>query len=173
MGAAICERFLGSVRGECLDQVLVLSERHLLTLLVEYCRYFNEARPHPKGSVNAFPSLRAPGAAVETLLRGGTPARSGPEWSTMRRTSLVHAKAHLSELVDEAEHKKRAVIILRHGKPAAAIVPVEAVPGLKRAKPRPMNAEESRALLDELAASAPDTSMNIEEALGRNRLDRS
>lgn len=90
----------------------------------------------------------------------------------MRRTSLVHAKAHLSELVDEAEHKKKPVIILRHGKPAAAIVPVDAVPGLKRVKPRPMSAEEARALLDELAASAPETSMSIEEALGRNRLDR-
>jgi transposase InsO family protein len=43
---AICERFLGSVRRECLDHVLVLGERHLLEVLVEYCRYFNESRPH-------------------------------------------------------------------------------------------------------------------------------
>ena len=43
---AICERFLGSVRRECLDHVLVLGEGHLLAVLVEYCRYFNEARPH-------------------------------------------------------------------------------------------------------------------------------
>jgi len=90
----------------------------------------------------------------------------------MRRTSLVRAKAHLSELVDEAEHKKRPVIILRHGKPAAAIVPVDAVPGLKRDVPRALSAEEARALLDDLATSAPETSMTIEEALGRSRLDR-
>jgi prevent-host-death family protein len=45
----------------------------------------------------------------------------------MRRTSLVHAKAHLSELVDQAEHKGKPVLILRHGKPAAAIVPVSMV----------------------------------------------
>jgi len=43
---AICERFLGSVRCECLDHLLVLDERHLLDVLVEYCRYFNESRPH-------------------------------------------------------------------------------------------------------------------------------
>jgi len=91
----------------------------------------------------------------------------------MRRTSLVHAKAHLSELVDEAEHKKKPVIILRHGKPAAAIVPVEAVPGLKHALPRPMTAEEARALMDRLVANAPpEPAMSLAEALGRNRLDR-
>ena len=90
----------------------------------------------------------------------------------MRRTSLVHAKAHLSELVDEAEHKKKPVLILRHGKPAAAIVPIEAVPGLKRTEARPLTAEEARALLDDLAASTPESLMTIEEALGRNRLDR-
>ena len=43
---AVCERFLGSVRRECLDHVLVLGEQHLLEVLVDYSRYFNEARPH-------------------------------------------------------------------------------------------------------------------------------
>ncbi len=43
---AVCERFLGSVRRECLDHVLVLSERHLLRLLREYVSYFNAQRPH-------------------------------------------------------------------------------------------------------------------------------
>jgi prevent-host-death family protein len=90
----------------------------------------------------------------------------------MRRTSLVHAKGHLSELVDEAEHKKKPVIILRHGKPAAAIVPIDAVPGLGRAEPRPMSAEEARAFMDALVASVPPSGMTIEEALGRSRLDR-
>jgi prevent-host-death family protein len=42
----------------------------------------------------------------------------------MKRTSLAAAKARLSALVDEAEHKGRRILILRHGKPSAAIVPV-------------------------------------------------
>jgi transposase InsO family protein len=43
---AICERFLGSARRECLDHVLVLGERHLLRVLRDYVTYFNSARPH-------------------------------------------------------------------------------------------------------------------------------
>jgi putative transposase len=43
---AIIERFLGSVRRECLDHVLVLTEDHLRWVLRAYVRYFNAARPH-------------------------------------------------------------------------------------------------------------------------------
>lgn len=43
---ASCERFLGSVRRECLDHVIVLGERHLQTVLLEYVAYFNASRPH-------------------------------------------------------------------------------------------------------------------------------
>jgi len=41
------ERFLGSVRRECLDQVVVLSERQLRRLLRTYIEtYYNIAQPH-------------------------------------------------------------------------------------------------------------------------------
>ena len=43
---AICERFLESVRRECLDHVLILGERHLRRVLREYVAYFNQERPH-------------------------------------------------------------------------------------------------------------------------------
>jgi putative transposase len=43
---AICERFLGSLRRECLDYILVLSERHLHRVVKEYMAYFNNTRPH-------------------------------------------------------------------------------------------------------------------------------
>ncbi len=42
---ATCERFLGSVRRECLDHLL-LGEAHLRRALREYVAYFNAARPH-------------------------------------------------------------------------------------------------------------------------------
>jgi len=37
---------LGSVRRECLDFFLILSERHLYRLMKQYQAYFNHARPH-------------------------------------------------------------------------------------------------------------------------------
>ncbi len=43
---ATCERFLGSVRRECLDHILILGEAHLRRVLREYVAYFNGARPH-------------------------------------------------------------------------------------------------------------------------------
>jgi putative transposase len=43
---AICERFLGSLRRECLDYVLILSGRHLRQIVKEYKQHFNNARPH-------------------------------------------------------------------------------------------------------------------------------
>jgi len=43
---AICERFLRSVRQECLDHLLILKEKQLQRVLQAYVSYFNQARPH-------------------------------------------------------------------------------------------------------------------------------
>jgi len=43
---AICERFLRSVRQECLDHLLILHEKQLQRALTAYVAYFNQARPH-------------------------------------------------------------------------------------------------------------------------------
>ena len=40
------ERFVRTVRQECLDHLLVISRRHLCSVLEEYVRHYNEARPH-------------------------------------------------------------------------------------------------------------------------------
>ncbi len=44
---SVCERFLGSVRRECLDHMIILGDVHLQHVLAEYSlSYFNTARPH-------------------------------------------------------------------------------------------------------------------------------
>jgi putative transposase len=43
---AICERFLRSVRQECLDHQLIFQEKQLQRVLNAYVVYFNQARPH-------------------------------------------------------------------------------------------------------------------------------
>jgi transposase InsO family protein len=43
---AIAERWVRTVREECLDHLLVVSRRHLESVLDEYVRHYNQARPH-------------------------------------------------------------------------------------------------------------------------------
>jgi putative transposase len=43
---AICERFLRTLRQECLDFVIALSENQVRHLLAEWVRYYNTGRPH-------------------------------------------------------------------------------------------------------------------------------
>ncbi len=42
---AVIERFLGSVRRECLDHILILTEAHLRQVLHAYVTYFNQGPP--------------------------------------------------------------------------------------------------------------------------------
>ena len=78
MVSALCERFLGSLRRECLDHILVLSEEHPRWTVAGYVGYLpNECRPH-QGLAQVIPmevgSRRdAPGngAVVATPILGG------------------------------------------------------------------------------------------------------
>ena len=69
---AACERFLGSVRRECLDHLLVLGEAQLRRILREYAAYFNTARPH-QGLRQRVPAA-AEGGARRTIRPGSVRA---------------------------------------------------------------------------------------------------
>ena len=43
---AIAERWIGTVRRELLDRMLILNRRHRETVLAEYVAHFNDHRPH-------------------------------------------------------------------------------------------------------------------------------
>ena len=43
---AIAERFVGTVRQECLDRMIILSRRHLVAVLHEFVGHYNTRRPH-------------------------------------------------------------------------------------------------------------------------------
>jgi putative transposase len=69
---SVCERFVGSVRRECLDHLVILSERHLHHVLAEYAlSYFNAARPH-QGIGQRIP---VPGERVPVRFAGPLTAR--------------------------------------------------------------------------------------------------
>jgi putative transposase len=70
---AICERYLRSVRQECLDHLLILHERQLQRVLNAYVAYFNQARPH-QGIGQQIPQQRrsvpcAQGAGNKVIAR--------------------------------------------------------------------------------------------------------
>jgi prevent-host-death family protein len=88
----------------------------------------------------------------------------------MRKMSLAQAKARISELVDQAEHHGKRVVILRHGKPAAAIVPVDVALPKRRNRPRMTKAElehSIHAYIAEFSASEPDVSAVDDLLAGR------
>ena len=43
---AFAERFVGTVRRECLDHLLIIGERHLHRVLRQYLTHYNHERPH-------------------------------------------------------------------------------------------------------------------------------
>lgn len=81
----------------------------------------------------------------------------------VKKASLAEAQIRLSSIVDDAEHRRRRTLILRHGKPAAAIVPVDvAIASRVRFSP-----QEIDRLLGSLGQVSPEASAVQELVSGR------
>jgi len=61
---AFIERWIGTVRRECLDRILILNRRHLERALPVYIRHYNEHRPHR--SLDQRPPIEEPPPGSET-----------------------------------------------------------------------------------------------------------
>ena len=64
---AIAERFIGTLRRECLDHILITGPRHLDSRAAEYVQHYNLHRPHR--------SLHQRPPAGDTRRPTGTPVR--------------------------------------------------------------------------------------------------
>ena len=71
---AIAERFIGTLRRECLDHLLITGPRHLATVLCEFVDHYNTHRPHR--SLDQHPPA------------GRTPPPSGATIRPLRRDRL-------------------------------------------------------------------------------------
>jgi len=93
---AYCERLVGTIRRECLDFMIPLSENHLRRILRDWIKHYNSGRPHK----SLGPGLPIPDPE---LLRSPQPSRHQlPQgWS-------VGAKSVLSGLHHEYRLEKTA-----------------------------------------------------------------
>lgn len=79
---AFAERWVGTIRRECLDRLLITGERHLRQVVQEYARHYNTARPH-----RAL-ALQPP------LLRTAHPSPAGSLVRHRRLGGLIHEYEH-------------------------------------------------------------------------------
>ena len=64
---SFAERYVGTLRRECLDHLLIHGERHLWRTLSEYAWHYNDHRPHQ--SREQRPPLHEPGQPVDVTAR--------------------------------------------------------------------------------------------------------
>src|SRR5579859_7230400 len=65
---AVAERWVRSVRQECLDRLLILGERQLHRTLTTYIHFYNQHRPH-QSLAQQSPIPRAPAARRGPIVR--------------------------------------------------------------------------------------------------------
>jgi transposase InsO family protein len=82
---AFCERVIGTIRRECLDFMIPMSEGHVRAILREWVRHYNRGRPHaslgpgiPEGSIMVTDGRESDGRSVPAGCRvAATPILSG------------------------------------------------------------------------------------------------
>ena len=60
---SFAERYVGTLRRECLDHLLIYGKQHLRQILAQYAQHYNEHRPHK--SRERRPPLHEPGESID------------------------------------------------------------------------------------------------------------
>jgi putative transposase len=79
---AVAERWVGTVRQECLDHLLIVGRQQLVRVLGRYVEHYNQRRPH-RSLAHATP---VPSAGAE--------ARSAPNFGRLRRCDVLGGLIH-------------------------------------------------------------------------------
>jgi putative transposase len=87
---AIFERVIGTIRRECLDWLIPLSESHLLSILKSWIPHYNAGRPH----MALGPGIPDPPPALHAHQRAGSRHRRVESYA-------IHAKSILAGLHHE------------------------------------------------------------------------
>jgi transposase len=87
---AHAERWVGTVRRECLDRLLILGRRHLEHILASYTRHYNAHRPHR--SLEQRPPLAAP------MVSDARPLAEVVDLDRVRRRDLLGGLIHEYQL---------------------------------------------------------------------------
>jgi putative transposase len=92
---AFCERVIGTVRRECLDYLLPITERHLKLILKEFVRYYNRGRPHSAlgPGIPEPPQTEVPASAHRHLLPGGHRVKSSRTLSGLHHEYSLEKEA--------------------------------------------------------------------------------
>jgi putative transposase len=102
---AYAERWVGSVRLECLDRLLIFGRRQLEHVLRVYIRHFNQQRPHPSAR-SATPGLRPRNRAFahsDGLSAAGEATRPPRRTHSRIRSGGVKIEfVHTTRYIDEA-----------------------------------------------------------------------
>jgi transposase InsO family protein len=84
---AHCERFIGSLKRECLDHMLILHRKQLNRLVAEFIDYYNHSRPH-----------QSSGQRIPARFDQNYHPQSGQVVSTPVLGSLHHSYARITNL---------------------------------------------------------------------------
>lgn len=81
---AICERVIGTIRRECLDWLIPITEAHLRSILKSWVDHYNRGRPHS----NLGPGVPDPPNALESVRASEARHRLGEGVTVLSKSVL-------------------------------------------------------------------------------------